>query len=124
MALNSTLHGDPETILEELVEIAWGLRGSVTNESGGEPHLYERKKSSYYGSDVGTTVYCGTIFSNQGWRHDCGISFHTWLSKEGKTKIWSRNGHDPIHSEENWGTCRAMYDLWYTCITEVKERRR
>lgn len=123
MTYTATLHGDPETILEELLDTAWNLRRSVTNEGGGNPHLYNTEKSSYYGSDVGTYVYCGRIFSNQGWFHDCGISFHTWL-KDGKTKVWSRNGHSADNSEENWGTCRAMYDLWYTCIAEVKARRR
>jgi hypothetical protein len=84
--------------------------------------LYNKNTESYYGSDVQAQVYCGKIFSDQGTFHDCGISFHTWLS-DGKTMVWSPTGHDKFKNKEQWGTCRAMYNLWFSSVAEIKARR-
>lgn len=123
MSYESVLHGDPKVILEELLEIAWKLKDGVKNESGQEPHLYNKQNSSYYDSNIQREVDCIRIYSDQGWFHDCGISFHTYLLRNGQTQVWSRNGHDRLDSPEKWGTCSAMSELWYSCIAEVKARR-
>jgi len=120
MGLEALAVGHPKRVVEELVGEVWELRHELKNESGDNPHLYE-KDTKEYTTDNNVTVYCGRVYSNVGIRHNCGISFHAWLS-EGKCKLWSANGHRVDASPEHWGTCSTFQDLWYSLTSQHKYR--
>jgi len=82
--------------------LAWQLKDGERNESGGDPHLFNSQRDSYRDHEVGAEVSCGRIYSDQGWQHNCGISFHVWLHS-GVCKIWSADGQDREDDPEGGG---------------------
>ena len=123
MAFTAELYGNPRRVLEDLIYAAQELRDKMFEHGGNNPNLYNVAKDSYYDSDVGTRIYCGRVYSDQGYFHDCGVSFHTYISN-GKCKIWSPNGHRAADPKHEWGTCQDMAELWYACVDKVKGKKR